>query len=51
MAIDMDDVIAEQSPESRVYIARRSREIVEAVLSPPEVRKIVDHAQVELRAS
>ena len=40
MVIDMDDVIAEQSPESRAYIARRSQEIV-----------IVDRAQVELRAS
>ena len=51
MAMDIDDVIAGQSPESRAYIARRSREIVEEVLSPPEVRKIVDRAQVELRAS
>ena len=51
MAIDIDNVIAEQSPEARAYIARRSQEIVEAVLSPPEVRKIVDRAQAELRAS
>ena len=51
MAIDIDDVIAEQSPESRAYIAGRSQEIVEEVLSPPEVRKIVDCAEVELRAS
>ena len=33
MAIDMDEVIAEQSPESRAYIARRSQEIVEQVFT------------------
>ena len=35
MAIDMDDVIARQSPESRAYIARRPREII--VLTGPKV--------------
>ena len=41
MAIDRDEVIAERSPASRAYIARRSQEIVEAVLSLSEVRKLL----------
>ncbi len=48
MAIDIDDVIAEQSPESQAYIAKRSQEIVEEVLSLSEVRQLVGRTQVEL---
>lgn len=39
MAVDIDDVIAEQSSAVQAYIARRSQEIVEQVLSLSEVRE------------
>ena len=48
MGTNIDDLIAKESPETQSYVAQRSQEIVEEVLSLAEVRKLVGRTQVEV---